>query len=45
MTNFDQVDKVSAQVIGDLEKNNKKLDILVENAGVSMRCEFVDYAF
>lgn len=28
-----------------MESSGKMLDVLVENAGVSMRCEFKDYPF
>jgi NADP-dependent 3-hydroxy acid dehydrogenase YdfG len=29
----------------EIEKDGKKLDLVVENAGISMRCEFKDYNF
>jgi dehydrogenase/reductase SDR family protein 7B len=45
MTNYADVRKITASIIGRLEKKNRKLDVVIENAGVSMRCEFTNYAF
>jgi len=45
MTDYDQIEKVSDEVIKSLESQGRKLDVLVENAGISMRCEFLEYSF
>ena len=37
MVDYDAVRAITNEVIEDLEKNHKKLDVVVENAGVSMR--------
>ena len=38
ISDYAAVEKVTNEVIGELEKNGKKLDVIVENAGVGMRC-------
>jgi short-subunit dehydrogenase len=38
MTNYSEIETVSKIVLDELEANGKQLDVLVENAGVSMRC-------
>lgn len=45
MMNYEEIEKVTKEVIQKLEASGKKLDIVVENAGISMRCEFKDYSF
>ena len=45
MTDFDTVRAVTTEVVKNLENKGQKLDVVVENAGVSMRCEFKDYSF
>jgi short-subunit dehydrogenase len=45
MTDFPEVEKVTKEILRQLESSNSRLDVLVENAGVSMRCEFLHYAF
>ena len=45
MVDYDAVRAITNEVIEDLEKNHKKLDVVVENAGVSMRSQFKDYSF
>lgn len=45
MCDFAAIEKVTQRVIEELEAKNEKLDIVVENAGVSMRCRFRDYHF
>ncbi|KAL4474792.1 hypothetical protein ABPG74_001488 [Tetrahymena malaccensis] len=45
MSKTKEVIKQTEDFIKDLEKQNKKLDIVIENAGVSMRSEFKDYSF
>ena len=37
MIDYDAVRAITNEVIEELEKNHKKLDVVVENAGVSMR--------
>lgn len=38
MSDYAAVEKVTNEVLGELEKNGKKLDVIVENAGVGMKC-------
>lgn len=45
MTDYPSVEKLTQEILADLESKGKKLDMVVENAGVSMRCEFVNYSF
>jgi len=45
MSNFTEVETVTQEVLATLVRNGKKLDVVVENAGISMRCDFVDFAF
>jgi NADP-dependent 3-hydroxy acid dehydrogenase YdfG len=45
MTDYEGVRTITDKLIKRLEKDGKKLDIVVENAGLSMRCEFKDMAF
>src|SRR5690242_9017878 len=45
MTNYGELEKGTREVLERLEAQGKRLDVVVENAGVSMRCEFKDYAF
>ena len=45
MTEYDTVRVITKKVIENLEAENRKLDVVVENAGVSMRCAFKNYAF
>lgn len=45
MTDYQSVKVVTNRVIDQLEREGRKLDVVVENAGVSMRCEFKDYNF
>ena len=45
MSDYDAVRAVTEKVIEDLEKQNRKLDVVVENAGVGMRCAMEDYNF
>ena len=45
MSNFDEIEQITGKVIKDIESSGRKLDVVVENAGVSMRCLFKDYNF
>ena len=45
MSDYAAVEKVTNEVLGELEKNGKKLDVIVENAGVGMRCQLKDFSF
>lgn len=45
MSHFDEIEQVTNKVISGLERNGKKIDVVVENAGISMRCDFRDYSF
>lgn len=45
MTNYEEVKKVTNTLIDRLEANGKKIDVVVENAGLSMRSEFTKYSF
>jgi short-subunit dehydrogenase len=45
MTDYKEVRRLTQQLIERLESNGKKIDIVVENAGLSMRCKFIDYSF
>lgn len=45
MSDFGEVERVTKEVLGKLEGTGQRLDIVVENAGISMRAEFKDYDF
>lgn len=45
MTKYDEIEQVTRNVVEDLEGKGMGLDIVVENAGISMRCDFKDYNF
>lgn len=38
MTDYEEIEQVTKNVIKKLEDQKRKLDVVVENAGVSMRC-------
>lgn len=45
MTNYKEVKNITERYIKGLESNGQKIDVVVENAGLSMRCEFINYSF
>ena len=45
MTDYKAVKRATEEYLGGLESKGRKLDIVVENAGLSMRSEFVHYSF
>lgn len=45
MMDYGQVREVTGRIVGELEAKGKRLDVVVENAGVSMRCLFENYHF
>ncbi|EGR27199.1 short-chain dehydrogenase reductase, putative [Ichthyophthirius multifiliis] len=45
MSKTTEILEKSQRFIEDLEKKNQKLDIIIENAGLSMRCAFEEYPF
>jgi short-subunit dehydrogenase len=45
MAKFEEVRSITRKFIEGLEAQGKKIDVIVENAGLSMRCEFINYSF
>jgi dehydrogenase/reductase SDR family member 7 len=45
MTDYKEVRRLTQQLIEKLESNGKKIDIVVENAGIAMRCKFINFSF
>lgn len=42
MSKLDEINQKTGELCQKMEKENKKIDIVVENAGVSQRARFVD---
>ena len=45
MGSFSDIKKITERTIKRLEKENRGVDVVVENAGISMRCKFAEYSF